>query len=167
MLPFLLVATIYALVVISFLLFAEDTITKEELEKARQYKKEAKDELKQLLSKESSECNEHELFLLNYHKNSSYSTLLRDKDVLLSIVIYFILTFTQMSLDSLIPSVLSNRKKYGGFEMNIKDISFVQMTTSLVALSSCLFICHFSCISVIESNLESLSTLSYSDFDLL
>lgn len=91
-------------------------------------------------TKKSDECNEHELLLLEYHEKSSYSTLLRDKDVLLSIVVYTILTFVQMSFDSLVPSVLSNRKKYGGFEMNIKDISFIQMTTSLIALSSCLWI---------------------------
>lgn len=63
---------------------------------------------------------------------------MKDKDILLSIIIYTILTFTQMSFDSLVPSVLANKKIFGGFEMNIKNISFIQMTTSVIALSSCI-----------------------------
>lgn len=39
-----------------------------------------------------------------------------------------------MAFDGLIPSVLSNRKKYGGFGMDIADISFINMSTAPIAL---------------------------------
>ena len=76
----------------------------------------------------------HEQLLLQYHKYSSYSSILKDRDILLAVLLYFILTLVQMSIDGLIPSVLSNRKIYGGFEMSIADISFITMSASISTL---------------------------------
>lgn len=75
-----------------------------------------------------------EQLLLQYHKYSSYSSILKDKDILLAILLYFILTLVQMAFDGVFPSVLANRKKFGGFGMDIADISFINMSTAPIAL---------------------------------
>lgn len=79
-------------------------------------------------------CDSHEQLLLQYHKYSSYTSILKDKDILLAILLYFFLTLDQMSFDGLFPSVLANRKQFGGFAMDIADISFINMATAPISL---------------------------------
>lgn len=83
-------------------------------------------------------CDSHEQLLLQYHKYSSYSSILKDKDILLVVLEYFLLCLVQMAFDGIIPSVLSNRKELGGFSMDIADISFINMAIAPVALVPCM-----------------------------
>ena len=87
--------------------------------------------------------NSREQLLLQYHKYSNYTSILKDKDIYLAILLYFILTLMQMSFDGIFPSLLSNRKMFGGFEMDITDISFINMTTAPIALCPCRQYCCF------------------------
>ena len=78
--------------------------------------------------------NSHEQFLLQYYKYSKYSSILQDRDILFSVIVYVIHTFNQMSFDSLIPVIWVNTLSYGGFEMSLQEVGLFQTMASPVAL---------------------------------
>ena len=69
-----------------------------------------------------------EQLILQYSKYSSYSSILKDRDVLMAVIIYGIHTFAQMSFDALIPNVYVNKQEYGGFQFPVDAIGWIQMT---------------------------------------
>ena len=104
----------FVLVALSLLLFAEETISEEEMITSRECKAEMKREISGILRKGSKDyINSHEQLLLQYHKYSKYSTILKERDVLLSLVIYLFISFVQITMDSLFSPVLANKKIYG------------------------------------------------------
>lgn len=152
LLPFSIVALVHLLAAVFFIFLAEDTISYEELNKAKEYREQMKvrfmtcthsqREMSGILRKNSlSSCDSHEQLLLQYHKYSSYTSILKDKDILLAILLYFVLTLVQMAFDGVFPSVLANRKKFGGFGMDIADISFINMSTAPIALCPSTSLC--------------------------
>lgn len=125
----------FLVVVASAVLFAEETISAEEMETSRQCKEEMKRELSSILRKGSKDyINSHEQLLLQYHKYSKYSSILRERDVLLAVVLYTLLSLAQMAFDSLLSPVLANRIAYGGFDMSSQEISLVLVVASPIAL---------------------------------
>lgn len=125
----------FLVVVASAVLFAEETISAEEMETSRQCKEEMKRELSGILRKGSKDyINSHEQLLLQYHKYSKYSSILKERDVLLAVVLYTILSLAQMAFDSLLSPVLANRIAYGGFDMSSQEISLVLVVASPIAL---------------------------------
>ena len=125
----------FLVVVASAVLFAEETISAEEMETSRQCKEEMKRELSSILRKGSKDyINSHEQLLLQYHKYSKYSSILKERDVLLAVVLYTLLSLAQMAFDSLLSPVLANRIAYGGFDMSSQEISLVLVVASPIAL---------------------------------
>ena len=77
-----------------------------------------------------------EQLLLQYKKYSSYGSILKDRDVLLSILIYSVHTFLQMAYDGLLPNVWVNHKDVGGFEFETQSIGYIQMTSCPMSFAS-------------------------------
>ena len=119
----------FVLVAVSLLLFSEETISEEEMITSRECKAEMKREISGILR-----INSHEQLLLQYHKYSKYSSILKERDVLLSLLIYLFVSFVQVTIDSLFSPVLANKKMYGGFEMSSVQISLILMVASPIAL---------------------------------
>ena len=125
----------FVLVALSLLLFSEETISEEEMITSRECKAEMKREISGILRKGSKDyINSHEQLLLQYHKYSKYSSILKERDVLLSLLIYLFVSFVQVTIDSLFSPVLANKKMYGGFEMSSVQISLILMVASPIAL---------------------------------
>jgi hypothetical protein len=120
---------------------ADDTITQEEIQKVKECNAQMRQEIRSILNKGSMQSyNSHEQLLLQYHKYSNYLSILKDKDILLTIILYFILTFVQMAYDGIFPSVLANKKIYGGFEFDSDAIGYLQMAVSPLSLTTCTII---------------------------
>ena len=125
----------FVIVAVSLLLFSEETISEEEMITSRECKAEMKREISGILRKGSKDyINSHEQLLLQYHKYSKYSSILKERDVLLSLLIYLFISFVQITVDSLFSPVLANKKIYGGFEMSSVQISLILMVASPIAL---------------------------------
>ena len=123
------------LVAVSLLLFSEETISEEEMITSRECKAEMKREISGILRKGSKDyINSHEQLLLQYHKYSKYSSILKERDVLLTVLLYLLLSLCQMAFDSLYSPVMANKKMYGGFEMSSEEISLILMVASPIAL---------------------------------
>lgn len=125
----------FVIVAVSLLLFSEETISEEEMITSRECKAEMKREISGILRKGSKDyINSHEQLLLQYHKYSKYSSILKERDVLLAVLLYLLLSLCQMAFDSLYSPVLANKKIYGGFEMTSEEISLILMVASPIAL---------------------------------
>lgn len=79
--------------------------------------------------------NSREQLLLQYKKYSNIWSILGDRDVLISVVLYSLHTFSQQGFDALFPNVLVNRKSMGGFEFDTKSISFITMVSSVMSFT--------------------------------
>ncbi|CBK23253.2 uncharacterized protein [Blastocystis hominis] len=140
LLPFGISAFMFVFVAVSLLLFSEETISEEEMTTSRECKAEMKREISGILRKGSKDyINSHEQLLLQYHKYSKYSSILKERDVLLTVLLYLLLSLCQMAFDSLFSPVLANKKIYGGFEMSSEEISLILMVASPIALVTILY----------------------------
>ncbi|KNB46855.1 tansporter, major facilitor subfamily protein [Blastocystis sp. subtype 4] len=129
LIPFVIAALVFVIVFIFFVFFAEESLSPEEQETARKYKEDMKRSLSGILRKNPLEgYDSHEQLILQYSKYSSYSSILKDRDVLMAVIIYGIHTFAQMSFDALIPNVYVNKQEYGGFQFPVDAIGWIQMT---------------------------------------
>ncbi|KAK8828911.1 hypothetical protein WA538_000914 [Blastocystis sp. DL] len=139
--PFSLMASVYIVAFFFFLFWSAETLSPEEMETARRCENEMKRELSGILRKNPLEgYDSHEQLLLQYNKYSSYSSILKDRDVLCAVLLYGFHTLAQMAFDSLLPSVLVNERAKGGFELDSRVIGYIQMASCPLSFSP-LLIC--------------------------
>ena len=86
----------------------------------------SQDKLSALLlrSSEASFSSSEQLILL-FNKHANYSSVFKNKDLILSVIAYGVCAFNQVSLGTIYPLTLMNNRAYGGFEMNAVEESWV------------------------------------------
>lgn len=137
LLPFLLTAFCFIITLVSFVFFSVDTISEEEIQTAHEYQAQMKRDLSGIFRKNPLDgYDSHEQLLLQYHKYSKVSSILKDRDILLAVCIYFINSFVQMVFDAVFPSILVNKRQFGGFEMALSDVSTLQMMASPISIAT-------------------------------
>lgn len=62
--------------------------------------------------------------------------MLRNRDLILAVIIYGMASLCQISFDSIYPLTLMNSHKYGGFEMNAVEEGWVATSAIVLQLTS-------------------------------
>lgn len=92
-------------------------------------------ELSSILRKTSSkEFTSHEQLLLQYNTHSGYSSILHNRDLLLTVAVYGLVAGSQTCYDTIYPLMLMNPKRFGGFDLDAVTeswISTVGITTQV------------------------------------
>ena len=136
LLPFLLTAFCFIITLVSFVFFSVDTISEEEIQTAHEDQAQMKRDLSGIFRKNPLDgYDSHEQLLLQYHKYSKVSSILKDRDVLCAVLLYGFHTLAQMAFDSLLPSVLVNERAKGGFELDSRVIGYIQMASCPLSFS--------------------------------
>lgn len=128
-----------------FAFWAEETLSKEEMAESKKIKQqmtvgigavgEMQRELSSILRKTSSkEFDSHEQLLLQYNTHSGYSSILHNRDLLLTVAVYSLIAGGQTCYDTIYPLMLMNPRKFGGFDLDAVTeswISTVGITTQV------------------------------------
>ncbi|KNB43735.1 MFS general substrate transporter [Blastocystis sp. subtype 4] len=141
MLPFSVCALLYILVLVMFTFWAEETLSEEEMAESKKIKAQMTRELSSILRKTSSkEFTSHEQLLLQYNTHSGYSSILHNRDLLLTVAVYGLVAGSQTCYDTIYPLMLMNPKRFGGFDLDAVTeswISTVGITTQVGTLVIC------------------------------
>lgn len=136
MVPFTVCGLFFLVLLILFLFVSEETMSQEEIDRMESTKRDmdvlsprsphSQDKLSALLlrSSEASFSSSEQLILL-FNKHANYSSVFKNKDLILSVIAYGVCAFNQVSLDTIYPLTLMNNRAYGGFEMNAVEESWV------------------------------------------
>ena len=136
MVPFTVCGLFFLVLLILFLFVSEETMSQEEIDRMESTKRDmdvlsprsphSQDKLSALLlrSSEASFSSSEQLILL-FNKHANYSSVFKNKDLILSVIAYGVCGFNQVSLDTIYHLTLMNSRAYGGFEMNAVEESWV------------------------------------------
>ncbi|KAK8817276.1 zinc induced facilitator-like 2 protein [Blastocystis sp. ATCC 50177/Nand II] len=141
MVPFTVCGLFFLVLLILFLFVSEETMSQEEIDRMESTKRDMDDKLSALLlrSSEASFSSSEQLILL-FNRHANYSSVFKNKDLILSVIAYGVCAFNQVSLDTIYPLTLMNNRAYGGFEMNAVEESWVA-TFGIVTQLATLVIC--------------------------
>ena len=135
MFPFLLSAILLGISGLMFLFFSIETLTEEEKERSRKMREDVKNKFSFILSKSISQRDLEEQLLVKFNEQSSPRYLFKQRDFLLTILLFGLFSFIQMGYDTILPVALALPSSLGGMELDKEEISMVSGISSLFQLA--------------------------------
>lgn len=148
MIPFSVCSFFFLILLILLLFTAEETLSQEEIDRMKNAQHDMnvpipfspypQDKLSTLLLRSSNASfSSSEQLVLLFNKHANFKSIFKNRDLMLSVIAYGILAFNQVSLDTIYPLTLMNDHKYGGFEMNAVEESWVATFGITTQLATC------------------------------
>ncbi|KAK8813068.1 hypothetical protein WA158_002660 [Blastocystis sp. Blastoise] len=136
--PCLFVVFCIIISILLFLCFIPETLTKERIEEINQLKMTKEQSFMHIEERRSFNTEDN---LRIAYKDDNYITLLRNKEVLVTAMLYGLLSLVQTTHDVLTSLLLLNPREKHGFSMDSEQMGYIYMTTailrSIAPLNSC------------------------------
>ncbi|CBK23256.2 uncharacterized protein [Blastocystis hominis] len=123
--PFLISAVLLVISIILYLILSVETLTEEERAHTQKLRDGLKKGFSAILRKSRSKLDSKEQLLITFNEQSSPRHLFKQKDFLLTMILFAVISFIQMGADTILLVALASPVRIGGLNLSNDIVSLV------------------------------------------